>query len=76
MSGEVQKGLEGVVVAESQLSYIDGDEGLLIYRGHDIETLAADRLTCRTWAAWVIERGSSTTVSVRRASTSSCMIKG
>ncbi|GAB7094843.1 citrate synthase [Halolamina litorea] len=42
MSGEVQKGLEGVVVAESQLSYIDGDEGLLIYRGHDIETLAAE----------------------------------
>ncbi|MFW5939782.1 MAG: citrate synthase [Halolamina sp.] len=40
MSGEVQKGLEGVVVAESQLSYIDGDAGRLIYRGHDIETLA------------------------------------
>ncbi|MFW5935188.1 MAG: citrate/2-methylcitrate synthase, partial [Halolamina sp.] len=42
MSGEVQKGLEGVVVAESQLSYINGDEGRLIYRGHDIETLAAE----------------------------------
>ena len=42
MSGDVQKGLEGVVVAESELSYIDGDEGLLIYRGHDIETLAAE----------------------------------
>ncbi|WP_435118737.1 citrate synthase [Halolamina sp. C58] len=42
MSGEVQKGLEGVVVAESQLSFIDGDEGRLIYRGHDIETLAAE----------------------------------
>ena len=40
MSGEVQKGLEGVVVGESQLSYINGDEGRLIYRGHDIETLA------------------------------------
>ncbi|MBP1987765.1 citrate synthase [Halolamina salifodinae] len=42
MSGDVQKGLEGVVVAESNLSYIDGDEGRLIYRGHDIETLAAE----------------------------------
>ena len=42
MSGEVQKGLEGVVVAESELSYIDGDEGRLIYRGHDIETLTAE----------------------------------
>ena len=40
MSGDVQKGLEGVVVAESQLSYIDGDEGRLLYRGHEIETLA------------------------------------
>ncbi|NHX36707.1 MULTISPECIES: citrate synthase [Halolamina] len=40
MSGEVQKGLEGVVVGESQLSYINGDEGRLIYRGHEIETLA------------------------------------
>ena len=40
MSGEVQKGLEGVVVAESELSFIDGDAGRLIYRGHDIETLA------------------------------------
>jgi citrate synthase len=42
MSGDVQKGLEGVVVAESDLSFIDGDEGRLIYRGHDIETLAAE----------------------------------
>ena len=42
MSGDVQKGLEGVVVAESKLSFIDGDEGRLIYRGHDIETLAAE----------------------------------
>jgi len=36
MSEEVKKGLEGVVVAESELSFIDGDEGRLIYRGYAI----------------------------------------
>ncbi|WP_255151167.1 citrate synthase [Halorarius halobius] len=40
MSEELKKGLEGVVVAESSLSYIDGDAGRLIYRGYDIEDLA------------------------------------
>src|SRR6056297_431708 len=40
MSDEVKKGLEGVVVAESALSHIDGDEGKLIYRGYTIEDLA------------------------------------
>ena len=40
MSEEVKKGLEGVVVAESELSFIDGDEGRLIYRGYEIEDLA------------------------------------
>jgi len=39
MSDELKKGLEGVLVAESELSFIDGDEGRLIYRGHDIEDL-------------------------------------
>ncbi len=33
-------GLEGVVVAESQLSSIDGNKGRLIYRGIDIHDLA------------------------------------
>jgi len=40
MTDELQKGLEGVLVAESDLSMIDGDEGRLIYRGYDIEDLA------------------------------------
>ncbi|WP_435180725.1 citrate synthase [Halorussus sp. AFM4] len=40
MSDEVKKGLEGVVVAESGLSFINGDEGRLIYRGYEIEDLA------------------------------------
>ena len=37
---ELKKGLEGVLVAESSLSYIDGDQGRLVYRGYDIEDLA------------------------------------
>jgi len=40
MSEELKKGLEGVLVAESSLSYIDGDVGKLVYRGYDIEDLA------------------------------------
>src|SRR6056297_3435 len=42
MPEDVQKGLEGVLVAESGLSSIDGDAGRLIYRGYDIETLARE----------------------------------
>jgi len=38
--GDVKKGLEGVVVAESSLSYIDGSVGKLVYRGYAIEDLA------------------------------------
>ncbi|HET6362506.1 MAG TPA: citrate synthase [Gemmatimonadota bacterium] len=33
-------GLEGVVVAESEISYVDGQEGRLVYRGYSIEELA------------------------------------
>jgi citrate synthase len=40
MSDDLQKGLEGVLVAESELSAIDGDAGELIYRGYPIEDLA------------------------------------
>jgi len=42
MLEDVQKGLEGVLVAESGLSSIDGDAGRLIYRGYNIETLARE----------------------------------
>ncbi len=42
MSDDLRKGLEGVLVAESSLSRIDGDEGRLIYRGYPIEDLARD----------------------------------
>ncbi|MFB6184681.1 MAG: citrate synthase [Haloarculaceae archaeon] len=40
MSDDLKKGLEGVLVAESELSRIDGDAGRLIYRGYAIEDLA------------------------------------
>jgi citrate synthase len=33
-------GLEGVVVAETQLSDVDGERGRLVIRGHDVESLA------------------------------------
>jgi citrate synthase len=40
MSDELKRGLEGVLVAESELSSIDGDAGELIYRGYSIDDLA------------------------------------
>ncbi len=41
-SGEIKyaKGLEGVIAAISGISFIDGDQGILVYRGFSIETLA------------------------------------
>ncbi len=41
MTDELKKGLEGVLAAESALSFIDGDAGQLVYRGYSIEDLAA-----------------------------------
>jgi citrate synthase len=38
------KGLEGVVATTSSICYIDGDQGVLAYRGYDIHDLA-DRST-------------------------------
>ena len=36
----VAKGLEGVVASETELSFIDGERGVLLYRGYDIHDLA------------------------------------
>lgn len=48
-------GLEGVTAARTKLSYIDGEEGVLIFRGHPVEKLARDYSygeVCRLlWAA-------------------------
>ena len=35
-----EKGLAGITAADSALSFIDGDEGRLLYRGYDIHALA------------------------------------
>ncbi len=40
---EVRIGLDGVVVAETRLSLVDGERGRLVVRGHDVEALAAAR---------------------------------
>jgi len=42
MPDDVHRGLEGVTVAESDLSYIDGDAGKLGYLGYSIEDLARE----------------------------------
>jgi citrate synthase len=42
MTDELKRGLEGVLVDETGLSFIDGDEGQLIYRGYAIEDLARE----------------------------------
>lgn len=36
---DIKKGLEGVAVAISSISYIDGEKGKLVYRGFEIEDL-------------------------------------
>ena len=36
----LNSGLEGVVVAQTRLSAIDGEKGELIYGGYDIDDLA------------------------------------
>ena len=33
-------GLRGVTVADTKISFIDGDNGILLYRGYRIEQLA------------------------------------
>jgi citrate synthase len=37
---DIKKGLEGVVVAESGVCFIDGEKGVLLYRGYNIADLA------------------------------------
>jgi citrate synthase len=44
MTEVAKKGLEGVVVAESRTSLVNGQEGKLVYDGYAIETLAENAL--------------------------------
>ena len=56
MSKEWVPGLEGIVAAESNISFIDGQEGILEYRGFNIKTLA-DNCTFEE-AAYLLLEGS------------------
>lgn len=38
---EIQKGLKGVVVSETQIGEVDGTNGRLVYRGYEIGELAS-----------------------------------
>ena len=40
MSETTSRGLEGIVIADSSIGYIDGQQGVLRYRGVSIEELA------------------------------------
>jgi citrate synthase len=55
MAQSVTSGLEGVVVADTSLSEVDGERGRLIIAGHDVETLAGrasfEELCRDLWAA-------------------------
>lgn len=40
MTAQATKGLQGVVASQTSLSFIDGQEGVLVYRGYNIHDLA------------------------------------
>ncbi|MFY0576734.1 citrate synthase [Cystobacter fuscus] len=52
----VQAGLEGVVVAETRLSEVDGERGRLVIAGGDVESLAGaisfEEVCARLWAPY------------------------
>lgn len=52
---QVVPGLEGILAAESAISYIDGERGVLEYRGISIETLAQESSFLET--AWLLVFG-------------------
>ena len=55
MAGSIATGLEGVVVADTALSEVDGERGRLVIAGHDVEAIAGQRsfeeLCAELWAA-------------------------
>src|SRR5256885_15864406 len=54
-------GLEGVVAGESEICFIDGDEGVLSYRGYNIHTLADnaifEEVIFLLWKGWLPKKG-------------------
>ncbi|HUM11190.1 MAG TPA: citrate synthase [Myxococcaceae bacterium] len=55
MADSAASGLEGVVVADTSLSEVDGERGRLVIAGHDVEAIAGQRsfeeLCCELWNA-------------------------
>ncbi|HVP61383.1 MAG TPA: citrate synthase [Myxococcaceae bacterium] len=68
MAGSVASGLEGVVVADTSLSEVDGERGHLVIAGHDVEAIAGHRsfeeLCCDLWNA---VPGATSAAELRRA---------
>jgi citrate synthase len=52
---DIRPGLEGVPIAESSISFIDGRRARLEYRGIAVETLARD--SCFEETAWLLLKG-------------------
>jgi citrate synthase len=57
---EFTRGLEGVVAAESSISYVDGVHGRLLYQGYDIHDLAEhtsfEETVFLLWRGWLPNR--------------------
>jgi citrate synthase len=43
LDAPIAHGLEGIVVAQTKLSHVDGEQGRLVIAGHDVEQLAGSR---------------------------------
>jgi citrate synthase len=55
--GTITAGLEGVIAGESEICYIDGNQGILSYRGYNIHTLAEnaifEEVIFLLWNGWL-----------------------
>ena len=68
MTGSVASGLEGVVVADTTLSEVDGERGRLVIAGHDVEAIGGKRSfeeLCRE--LWAAIPGATSAAELRRA---------
>ena len=68
MTGSVASGLEGVVVADTALSEVDGERGRLVIAGHDVEAIGGKRSfeeLCRE--LWAAIPGATSAAELRRA---------
>ena len=68
MTESVASGLDGVVVADTALSEVDGERGRLIIAGHDVEVLGGKRSfeeLCRD--LWAAIPGATSATELRRS---------